>query len=130
MIEAGVQDGSVLAWLLVAGSVVTSLPTLYVVARVWTKAFWRPRADAPDGDMADAGPAALLEGSDDDVAFDDRADVGRMPVGMVVPTVLMVAAGIVLTIWAGPIFEFTDQAAADLTDSSIYLEAVLGPRAG
>lgn len=131
LIEAGVQDGSVLAWLLVAGSVITSLLTLYVVARVWTKAFWRPRADAPEGDLADAGPAVLLDGSDDDdVAFDDRADVGRMPIGMVVPTIAMVAAGIVLTLWAGPIFEFTDQAAADLTDSSIYLDAVLGVGGG
>ncbi len=31
------------------GSVVTSLLTLYVMARVWTKAFWRARADAPRG---------------------------------------------------------------------------------
>ena len=114
-----------LAWILVAGSVVTSLLTLYVVARVWTKAFWRPRADAPDGEMADAGPAALLEGSAD-VSFDDRADVGRMPIGMVVPTIAMVAAGLVLTLWAGPFFEFTESAAADLIDSSIYLDAVLG----
>jgi multicomponent Na+:H+ antiporter subunit D len=125
LIEAGVQEGSVLAWSLVAGSVVTSLLTLYVVARVWTKAFWRPRADAPDGEMADAGPAALLEGSAD-VSFDDRADVGRMPIGMVVPTIAMVAAGLVLTLWAGPFFEFTESAAADLIDSSIYLDAVLG----
>jgi multicomponent Na+:H+ antiporter subunit D len=49
-----------------------------------------------------------------------------MPVGMVIPTIAMVGAGIILTLWAGPIFEFTDQAAADLTDSSIYLDAVLG----
>ncbi|WP_207842239.1 Na+/H+ antiporter subunit D [Williamsia soli] len=126
LIEAGVQDGSVLAWTLVAGSVVTSLLTLYVVARVWTKAFWRPRADAPEGDLADAGPAALVGADDDDVAYDDRVDVGRMPIGMVIPTIAMVGAGIILTLWAGPIFEFTDQAAADLTDSSIYLDAVLG----
>jgi multicomponent Na+:H+ antiporter subunit D len=76
--------------------------------------------------MADAGPAALLEDSTDDVSFDDRADVGRMPIGMVVPTIAMVAAGLVLTIWAGPFFDFTESAAADLLDSSIYLDAVLG----
>ena len=52
LLEAGTRDGSVLAWLLVAGSVITSLLTLYVMARVWTKAFWRPRADAPEGELA------------------------------------------------------------------------------
>ena len=48
LLEAGAQDGSVLAWLLVAGGVVTSLLTLYVVSRVWTLAFWRTRTDAPE----------------------------------------------------------------------------------
>ncbi|MEE3849892.1 Na+/H+ antiporter subunit D [Gordonia sp. LSe1-13] len=125
LLEAGAQDGSVLAWTLVAGSVVTSLLTLYVVARVWTKGFWRPRADAPEGDLSDKAPSALLDESTD-VAFDDRDDVGRMPAGMVAPTVVMVAAGLVLTLFAGPIFGFTDRAAADITDRGIYIEAVLG----
>ena len=35
--------------MLVAGGTVTSLLTLYAVTRVWTKAFWRARADAPEG---------------------------------------------------------------------------------
>ena len=61
LLEAGGQDGSVLAWILVAGSVLTSLLTLYVVTRVWTKAFWRARVDAPDGALAAATPEALLD---------------------------------------------------------------------
>src|SRR6185295_10098198 len=60
LLEAGAQNGSVLAWLLVGGSVVTSLLTLYVVSRVWTLAFWRTRTDAPEGDVAAAAPSALL----------------------------------------------------------------------
>ncbi len=47
LLQAGSADASVLAWILVAGGTLTSLLTLYVVARVWTKAFWRARADAP-----------------------------------------------------------------------------------
>ncbi|GAA2056267.1 Na+/H+ antiporter subunit D [Williamsia deligens] len=125
LIEAGTQDGSVLAWILIAGSVVTSLLTLYVMARVWTKAFWRPRADAPEGDLADIGPSALVD-EEGDIAFGERADVGRMPIGMVVPTMMMVAAGLVLTVWAGPIFDFASTAATDLSDRGIYLTAVLG----
>ncbi|MDL9936991.1 Na+/H+ antiporter subunit D [Gordonia sp. ABSL1-1] len=125
LLQAGAQDGSVLAWVLVAGSVITSLLTLYVVARVWTKGFWRPRADAPEGDLADAAPSALIDESTD-IAFDDRDDVGRMPITMVAPTAVMVAAGLVLTLWAGPILGFTDRAADDIMDRSVYVDAVLG----
>lgn len=125
LLEAGTRDGSVLAWLLVAGSVITSLLTLYVMARVWTKAFWRPRADAPEGELADSAPSALID-ERADISFDDREDVGRMPTSMVVPTALMVAAGLVLTFWAGPILRFTDSAADNITDRNNYIVSVLG----
>ncbi|MGX7697453.1 Na+/H+ antiporter subunit D [Gordonia polyisoprenivorans] len=125
LIQAGTENGSVLAWVLVAGSVVTSLLTLYVVARIWTKGFWRPRADAPEGELSDSAPSALIDESAD-IAFDDREDVGRMPITMVVPTALMVAAGIALTIWAGPIFGFTDRAATDIMNRDVYIGSVLG----
>lgn len=46
LMRAGVADGSVWAWLLVTGSAVTSLFTLYVMAKVWNLAFWRA---APPG---------------------------------------------------------------------------------
>lgn len=45
---------------------------------------------------------------------------------MVLPTMAMVAAGLVLTLWAGPIFDFTDSAATDVVDRSVYVDAVLG----
>src|ERR1700736_4127932 len=83
LLQARAQDGSVLAWVLVGGSVTTSLLTLYVLARVYSKVFWRSRADAPEGALAAASPTVLLDDADD-VAFIDRADVGRMPVGMLV----------------------------------------------
>ena len=68
-----------LAWILVAGGTVTSLLTLYVVARVWTKAFWRARADAPEGDLADASPSALLDDVEPTSTSTTATDVGRMP---------------------------------------------------
>ena len=130
LLEAGGQDGSVLAWVLIGGGVVTSLLTLYVMARIWTKGFWRPRADAPEGDLADTTPSALIDESTDDIAFDEREDVGRMPLGMVLPTGAMVAAGLVLTIWAGPIFDFTDRAADEVVNRDVYVQAVLGDAGG
>ncbi|MGI6798610.1 proton-conducting transporter transmembrane domain-containing protein, partial [Gordonia sihwensis] len=127
LLEAGAQDGSVLAWVLVAGSVVTSLLTLYVMARIWTKAFWRARADAPDGAMASSTASALIE-EGTDVLLEEREDVGRMPVAMVLPTMAMVAAGLALTLWGGPIFHFTDDAAHGVLDRSEYISTVLhGP---
>ncbi|MFY2786773.1 Na+/H+ antiporter subunit D [Rhodococcus sp. KRD162] len=125
LLQAGSEQGSVLAWLLVAGGTVTSLLTLYVVARVWTKAFWRARADAPEGDLADNSPSALLDDSSD-IQFGDREDVGRMPAFMLIPTIGLVVVGLAMTVFAGPIIDISDRAARDLRDRSLYIDAVRG----
>lgn len=125
LLEAGSQDGSILAWTLVGGSVVTSLLTLYVMARVWTKAFWRPRADAPEGNLSAAAPSALLDGGED-IDYADRDDVGRMPVGMLIPTGALIAVGLTLTVLAGPIFGYSERAADEVLDRGQYISAVLG----
>jgi multicomponent Na+:H+ antiporter subunit D len=124
LMQAGTRDGSVLAWLLVAGAVVTSLLTLYVVARVWTRAFWRPRVDAPEGDLVAARAAVLLDDIEE-VNFDDRDDVGRMPVGMLAPTVALIGVGLALTVLAGPTLAYSDRAASEVLDRSHYISAVL-----
>jgi multicomponent Na+:H+ antiporter subunit D len=128
LLEAGSQDGSTLAWVLVGGSVVTSLLTLYVMTRVWTKAFWRARADAPEGELSAASPSALLDDSEDDVSYAERDDVGRMPVGMLLPTGALIAVGLALTVFAGPIFGYAERAANEVMDRGQYVSAVLGPR--
>ena len=127
LLEAGVQDASVLSWALVAGSVITSLLTLYVMARVWTKAFWRARADAPEGNLADASPSSLIDDSEEDIDHADRDDVGRMPVGMLIPTGALIAVGLALTVFAGPIFAYSERAAAEVIDRHQYISAVLKP---
>ena len=126
LLEAGTQDGSVLAWILVGCSVVTSLLTLYVMARVWTKAFWRPRSDAPEGALSTATPTALLDDSEEDVTYAERDDVGRMPVGMLLPTGALIAVGLTLTVLAGPIFGYAERAADEVLDRGQYISAVLG----
>jgi multicomponent Na+:H+ antiporter subunit D len=126
LLRAGTFDASVLAWLLIAGGVVTSLLTLYAVSRVWTKAFWRPRVDAPDGELVAARAAVLLDDIEE-VTFDDRDDVGRMPIGMVAPTVALIIAGLGLTVLGGPIFAYSDRAAAEVLDRGQYISAVMAP---
>ncbi|MCV7302775.1 Na+/H+ antiporter subunit D [Mycobacterium barrassiae] len=125
LLEAGAQVGSVLAWTLVGGGVVTSLLTLYVVARVWTRAFWRSRADAPEGHLSAASPSALLD-EPEDIQFVDRDNVGRMPAGMVAPTGALIAVGLALTVFAGPIFSYSERAADEVLDRGQYISAVVG----
>ena len=38
----------------------------------------------------------------DDIAFADRDDVGRIPVGMLVPTMALIGVGLALTVAGGP----------------------------
>jgi multicomponent Na+:H+ antiporter subunit D len=68
LLEAGVAEGSWPAMVLVGGGVVTSLLTLVAIARVWTRAFWRPAAEVPVPDTTAADPTD-----------DDPSDDGRTP---------------------------------------------------
>jgi multicomponent Na+:H+ antiporter subunit D len=57
LLQAGVAEGSAVAFTLVAGGVVTSLLTLLAVARIWTRAFWRSPNQSPVEDTAAAAAA-------------------------------------------------------------------------
>ena len=144
------QDGSVLAWLLVGGSVLTSLLTLYAMAKVWVLAFWRPADQLP-------APAADDEGGDADRDDDrrypvligagpprdgrgapaysgellgtpsSRADGRRrvaLPPLMTGATVALVTAGLAVTVVAGPLYALADSAATDLVARTPYISAV------
>ena len=80
-----------------------------------------PRAPCPP-----PHPSALLDDADEDVAYADRDDVGRMPVGMLVPTGALIAVGLALTVFAGPIFAYSERAADEVLDRGQYISAVLG----
>jgi multicomponent Na+:H+ antiporter subunit D len=99
LLEAGVLNGSGLAWALVVGSVVTSLLTLYAVVRAWNKAFWQPCRDK----LPDPSP---------------------LPWGMVGPTAALVAVSVSLTVVAGPLYDYAARAADMALDTRTYVEAV------
>ena len=67
--------------------------------------------------------AALLDDAED-IAFGDRTDVGRMPVGMLAPTGR--SSWWADAVLAGPIFGYSDRAATEVLDRSSYISAVLG----
>ncbi|WP_406036752.1 Na+/H+ antiporter subunit D [Micromonospora sp. NBC_00898] len=100
LLQAGVAAGGVLPGVLVGAGTVTSLLTLYAASRVWNIAFWRsPR-------LATADPTV------------------RLPVLMVGATAALVVLGVALTLAAGPLFEVTADAAADLRARTPYVRAV------
>ncbi|MFK5634343.1 Na+/H+ antiporter subunit D [Ornithinimicrobium sp. LYQ103] len=109
LIQAGVDHGGWLALTLVGASVVTSLLTLYAVARVWGRAFW---AENPQG-MTGQGPVR-------------GGHHHALGLGVLVPTTAMVAVGVALTVVAGPLYDITTRTAVDLMMRQPYLDAVLG----
>ncbi|WP_432572015.1 Na+/H+ antiporter subunit D [Kineococcus sp. SYSU DK005] len=124
LLQAGVDDGSATALVLVAGSVVTSLLTLYAVAKVWNRAFWQEppaqqeqeREQEPGGAPA-AGAVALAAPA-----------AARTPAGMLAPTAALVAVGVAITAVAGPLFGISDRAARDLRERTPYTSTVLHDR--
>jgi multicomponent Na+:H+ antiporter subunit D len=116
LLQAGVTKGGLLALLLVAGAVLTSLLTLYAVARVWNLAFWRsPR---PVGGEGVASAAADVPSA---VRVATRTSLPRL---MVASTLALVALGIGLTVVAGPLFDISAGAAAQLMERQPYVRAV------
>lgn len=103
LLQAGAELGSWLAYALLAGSVLTSLLTLYAISRVWARAFWQSPSPAVRAGVAGAG---------------------RLPIGMVAPTVVLVVVGVSLTLVAGPLFAITDRAATDMLARTPYITAV------
>ncbi|PDP85927.1 Na+/H+ antiporter subunit D [Glycomyces fuscus] len=144
LIQAGVQAGTPLSYTLVGTSVLTSLLTLYVIARVWNYAFWRspsegmvaePGTVLEDTETDDPSTAALGPGDavgpssrlgDTSTAATPVVTSVALPKSMVGATVALVAFGIALTVLAGPLIEYSSDAAVELQARGPYIEAVLG----
>ena len=134
LFEAGIEDGRVLALILVIGGALTSLLTLYAIIRVWGRAFWRP---VPEVSGASAESDALQTESGRSLAVRRRVqrdsqrrraseEASHLPMGMVGATTAVVAVGLLLTVAAGPIYGIAEKAGASLSDRSVYVNAVLG----
>ncbi|MFG2592116.1 Na+/H+ antiporter subunit D [Streptomyces sp. NBC_01166] len=152
LMRAGVSDGGVWAWILVAGATVTSLLTLYVMAKIWNLAFWRTEppgqaaygtvletADDSDDEDTDTGPDRIPGTGDEGVGpppagqtqaatLQGRAVTTtiRPPRAMTAATAGAVLLGLAFTVLAGPLAAFTDRSAAELIARRPYVEEVLG----
>ncbi|WP_069387512.1 Na+/H+ antiporter subunit D [Cellulosimicrobium cellulans] len=105
LLQEGVAQGTPLTWALVVGSVVTSLLTLYAIVKAWNKAFWQ------------TAPVEIPE-------------TARLPRGMVGPATALVAFGVALTVVAGPLYAYSERAAATLLDGHTYVNAVFPDDSG
>src|SRR6476469_7304622 len=136
LFEAGVQDGRVLAYVLVAGGALTSLLTLYAIIRVWGRAFWRPlpeptaiggeAMETESGRSLTVRRAAQREAHRQAQKRIAGEKAAKLPIGMVGATTAIVAVGLLLTVAGGPIYQLAEDAAASIVDRSIYVDAVLG----
>ncbi|MGP4015566.1 Na+/H+ antiporter subunit D [Saccharopolyspora sp. 5N708] len=115
LLQAGVGADTWTAYAVTGGAVLTSLLTLYAMARVWTRAFWgQVKVPEPDPDPTDE----LVVGT----ATSSRP--------MVAATGVLVAASVVIAVVAGPLAAVSGRAASDLMHGETYRSAVLGGAAG
>jgi multicomponent Na+:H+ antiporter subunit D len=131
LIQAATADGGAAAYALIAASIVTSLLTLYAMARIWGGAFWGEPRDIPLGTEADGtGPGGT---EPDGTQPDDGLRVGtlhvpRLMTGVTAVAVALGVGGLVLV--AGPLYGVASRAADDLVERSPYTSAVLGEPGG
>jgi multicomponent Na+:H+ antiporter subunit D len=114
LLQAGVASGSVMGYLLSAAAIVASLLTLYAMARVWVLGLWGKPAEP----HADPDP-------NDDVIV-GTASTSRT---MTSATGILVAAGVLIALLAGPLAGISERAAAEVMDPGRYRAAVLGEAA-
>jgi multicomponent Na+:H+ antiporter subunit D len=133
LLQAAAADGGVGAYILLAAMLVTSLLTLYAMTKVWARAFWR----APGEGLGKSAERQIIMPGSDSVAVirssygAARGIGGRRistsesyPIGMLGATVVLILLSLAYTVWAGPIAEYTDRAAAELLNPSVYISAV------
>ena len=90
-------------------SLAVTLLTLYSLMKVWISVFWGPARDPVPGARLDR-PGEPLGG----------------PLLMVLPTAALAALTLALGLAAGPLYDLSLRAAADLLDPQAYVTEVLG----
>jgi multicomponent Na+:H+ antiporter subunit D len=121
LIQAGVRADTPMAWALVAGAIVTSLLTMYAIAKVWGKAFWRPEDQAPT-DIHAAESTGSIHST---ALLVEQPPAPALPRTMVWSTAALLGATLTITVIGGPMYDFADRAAQDLLERTPYLQAVL-----
>jgi multicomponent Na+:H+ antiporter subunit D len=99
LVKAGLDSGHYAVTAIALG---VSLLTLYSMTKLWNEAFWKEPPE--DGAVAAA----------------------RVPWTLLGPVVALAAITVAVGLGAGPVFDLASRAAAQLSDPSQYVRAVLG----
>ncbi len=99
LIQASINRMIWIDWVLIGAGIISSLLTLYAVSRAWNMAFWQT---APE-----PLPAKPI------------------PWGMTAAAGGLVGVSLFISLWAGPINQFTEGAALELKARSPYIVSVL-----
>ena len=110
LLRAGADLGTPLAWVVMTGSVVTSLLTLMAMAKVWNRAFW--------------GVSPVGAGQVDAGLQEETGSRKLMPPMMAVATSGLVLFSLAFTFLAGPLTDYAGRAATEL-DGPSYVNVVL-----
>jgi multicomponent Na+:H+ antiporter subunit D len=103
LVKAGLEAE---AWGITAVALGVSLLTLYSMTKLWNEAFWKPRPIDASGRPAE--PASV-------------------PATLLGPVLALAAVTVAVGLGAGPVFDLASRAAAQLSEPSQYIAAVLGP---
>ena len=129
LFQASVATGDPLAFASVIAGALVSLLTLYALIRVWSRVFWGTppkHADDDDAEAADPGfIAAESAPGTGAIAVVERART--IPHLMTTATVGLVVASLALTVFAGPIYQYSERAAQVLGENG-YVTAVFPDR--
>jgi multicomponent Na+:H+ antiporter subunit D len=125
----------------VGGGVLTSLLTLYAIAKAWNLAFWRTPEQAHEvlvslpeskAELAHSAGPAVVRAADEEESQRDLHELleagelpERLPRSMTGATAALVAVSLAITVFAGPLYAYADRAAQDLTSRDPYIGSVL-----
>ncbi|MCI2264456.1 Na+/H+ antiporter subunit D [Sediminivirga luteola] len=127
LFQAGIAEGTWLGYLLVGAGALTSLLTLYAIGKVWNFAFWRSPADAEEPNDELVEEYAELKRVRREGGTVTELPRPASPRMMTAVTTVMVAVSVLLTVFAGPIYDMAMQAAQGLEGGTPYIDAVLYP---
>ena len=120
LFEAAADVGSGEAYLLIGIGSLVSLLTLYALARAWGLAFWRPPSQKPT--LGYQSVFTRLRSSEDDVRVQERRPIPKLMSGA---TWGMVGVSVFLTVFAGPLYSYAEDAGENLMDPHNIIDAVL-----
>lgn len=118
LFQAGTIAGEPIMFVLIGVGALTSLLTLYALARAWSLAFWRPKRQVKG--YSSALSATLVEDPHDSGLVVTKT-ISPLMVGT---TTAMLVLTLGLSVFAGPLFDLTTRAAGNISSPSTYIDAV------